>query len=205
MSELGGTMRMAYNARRIFYYATTGVLSAIILIALTTSTPMILEYINPKEELTTGTLLVKLMDAPVELEELWVNITSLETNSKEQGWIELTFVDDPGNPGNPLESLWVDILTLQNVTMDLSITEIPLGNYTKLRMYVNAASANFTGPEEELVPLTVPPEKIDIKIHFEIKAGQTTELLVDMQADWVSVNKNHKLRPVLKAVVNNQP
>jgi hypothetical protein len=89
--------------------------------------------------------------------------------------------------------------------MDLSITEVPLGNYTKLRMYVNAASANFTGPEEELVSLTVPPGKIDIKIHFKIEAGKTTELLVDMQADWIAVNKNHKLRPVLKAVVYNQP
>jgi hypothetical protein len=188
---------MAYDSKKIFYYGTTGVITAVLLIALVSSTPMILNYINPQK---TGTLLIKLTDAPVDLEELWVNITKLEAHSKEEGWIDLSFTEEQATE-SPREWVWVDILTLENVTMDLSITEVPPGNYTKLRMYVNKASANFTGPEEELTPLTVPPQKIDIIIHFEIEIGKTTDLLVDMQADWVAINQKHKLRPVLKATV----
>jgi hypothetical protein len=189
---------MAYSPKKILFSGTTGVLAAVMLFTVISSSPIILEYINPQNLATTGILLVKLTDAPVDLEELWVNITKLEAQSKEDGWIELEFAEDK-------DWVWVDILTLQNVTMNLSITEIPLGNYTKLRMHVNAASANFTGPEEELTPLEVPPGKIDLIIRFEIKASKTTELLIDMQAEWVAINKNNKLRPVLKATVYNQP
>ena len=194
--EIDEGKAMAYDSKKIFYYGTTGVIAAVMLIALVSSTPTILQYINPQK---TGTLLIKLTDAPVNLEELWVNITQLEAHSKEEGWIDLSFTKNP--TGTPREGVWVDILTLENVTMDLSITEVPPGNYTKLRMYVNKASANFTGPEEELTPLTVPPGKIEIIIHFEIEIGKTTDLLVDMQADWVAINQQHKLRPVLKATV----
>jgi hypothetical protein len=195
--EIDEGKAMAYDSKKIFYYGTTGVIAAVMLIALVSSTPTILQYINPQK---TGTLLIKLTDAPVNLEELWVNITKLEAHSKEEGWIDLSFTEKP-DTGTPREGVWVDILTLENVTMDLSITEVPPGNYTKLRMYVNKASANFTGPEEELTPLTVPPGEIDIIMHFEIEIGKTTELLVDMQADWVAINQKHKLRPVLKATV----
>lgn len=195
--------KMAYDSKKIFYYGATGVIAAVMLIALVSSTPTILQYINPQK---TGTLLIKLTDAPVNLEELWVNITKLEAHSKEEGWTDLYFTEDQETK-SPREWVWVDILTLENVTMDLSITEVPPGNYTKLRMYVNKASANFTGPEdftgpeEELIPLTVPSGNIDIIIHFEMEIGKTTELLVDMQADWVAINQQHKLRPVLKATV----
>ena len=182
---------MVYDSKQIFYYGVAGVMAAVMLVALVSSTPTILQYINPPK---TGTLRIKLTDAPFNLEELWVNITTLEAHSREEGWIDLSFTEDQA-------WVWVDILTLQNVTMDLSVTEVPPGNYTKLRMYVNKASANFTGPEEELTPLTVPPGKIDVLIHFEVETGKTTDLLVDMQADYVAINDKHKLRPIIKATV----
>jgi hypothetical protein len=182
---------MGYDTKQIVYYGAAGVVTAVMVVALVSATPTLLHFLNPP---TTGTLRIKLTDAPVNLDELWVNITALEAYSQEDGWVALAFTSDHA-------WVWVDILTLQNVTMDLSVTDVPPGNYTKLRMYVNKASANFTGPEDKLTPLTVPPGKVDVLIHFEVQAGDTTDLLVDMQADWVAINVQHKLRPVLKATV----
>ncbi|MDH5754895.1 MAG: hypothetical protein OEY95_06820, partial [Candidatus Bathyarchaeota archaeon] len=50
--------------------------------------------------------------------------------------------------------------------------------------------------------LTVPPGHVDIIIHFEVKADDTTVVLIDMQADWVAISKTQRLRPVFKASVS---
>jgi len=171
----------------------SGVLVAIVVSALVSSSPMMLQYIFPGEEPKTGTLVIKLTDAPVDLAALFVNITSLEAHSDENGWVPLEFVDETS-------SVWIDILTLENVVVDLSITEIPPGNYTKLRLFIAEANATFEGSIEE-TPLKVPSEKIDIIIHFEIENGEKITLLVDMEADWVAISQTNRLRPVLKAKV----
>jgi hypothetical protein len=83
--------------------------------------------------------------------------------------------------------------------MDLSIAEIPAGNYTKMRMTIRTANATFANGDT--VDLTVPPGKIDIIIHFEIARDDTKVVLIDMQADWVAISQNNRLRPVLKASI----
>ncbi len=186
---------MAEDMRHPGVYGAAGILVAILIIAgILTSSIHFPGLKLPDSFANKGTLVIKLTDAPVDLEQLNVNISSIEAIRK---------VDDSSErvPLSFVEGKWVyvDILTLQNVTMDLSITEIPPGNYTKLRLFVSSARATFQDGEEK--DLIVPPGKIDVKVHFEIKAGETTKLLVDMQADWVAISTTYRLRPVLKATL----
>jgi hypothetical protein len=182
---------MGYDSRKLSLYGTTGVLVAALIIAGVVFSGLRL----PTFVLNTGTLVVKLTDAPVELKHLNVTIANLSAQRIEDGnetWENLSFVD-----GVP--EVYVDILALQNITRDLSITEISPGNYTKLRMTITTANATYVNGET--VDLKVPPGRIDVKVHFEIKAGETTKLLIDMQADWVAISHSQNLRPVLKATV----
>jgi len=147
-----------------------------------------------------GTLIVKLTDAPVDLEHLNLTISSLSALRVEhvfdfptrETWENLSFVEG-------VTDVDIDILALHNVSKDLSITEIPPGNYTHLRMAITAAKATFV--DGKTVDLIVPPGHINVIIHFKIEAGETTVLLVDVEADWVAVSQSGRLRPVLKASV----
>jgi hypothetical protein len=187
---------MAEDIRHVGIYGAAGILVAVLVIAgIVTSGINFPSLRLPSIVSERGTLVIKLTDAPVDLENLFVNISRLEAHRVGDGetWIDLSFVDGTS-------WVYVDILALENVTMDLSITEISPGNYTKLRMFVTSANATFTNgdPPEELI---VPPGKIDVIVHFEIKAGETTKLLVDMQADWAAISHSRRLRPVLKATI----
>jgi len=182
---------MAYNAKRIMFYATAGFLVAtLIIVGVVISGGNIPSFTS-----NTGTLIVKLTDAPVELDHLNVTISNLSAQrvgQNEETWEELSFVDS-------IPDVYVDILALQNVTMDLAITELLPGNYTKLRMTVTTANATYVGGETR--DLIVPSGHVDIIVHFEIKAGESTTVLVDMQADWIAISNSGRLRPVLKAIV----
>ncbi len=182
---------MGYDHRKLSLYGTVGVLTAALIIASVVFSGIRLPTFVSK----TGTLIVKLTDAPVELKHLNVTIGNLSAQRIEDGnetWEKLSFVDG-------VSEVYVDILALQNVTRDLSITEIPPGNYTKLRMTITTANATYINGET--VDLRVPPGRIDIKVHFEIRAGEITRLLIDMQADWVAISQSQNLRPILKAMV----
>jgi hypothetical protein len=187
---------MAEDIRHVGIYGAAGILVAVLVIAgIVTSGINFPSLRLPSIVSERGTLVIKLTDAPVDLENLFVNISRLEAHrvGDNETWMDLSFV-------NETSWVYVDILALENVTMDLSITEISPGNYTKLRMFVTSANAIFTNgdPPEELI---VPSEKIDVIVHFEIKAGETTKLLIDMQADWVAISNSSRLRPVLKATI----
>ncbi len=189
---------MTENWRHIGIYGTTGILVAVLIIAgIVVGGLEFPEIRLPSLGPSRGTLVVKLTDAPVELEHLNVTISSLAAQRVENGeesWIELSFVDG-------VSEVYVDILELQNVTKDLSITEIPPGNYTKLRIVVTQANATYINGET--VDLKVPPGHIDIIVHFEVEAGETTRVIVDMEADWVAISQSGRLRPVLKATVDS--
>lgn len=138
-----------------------------------------------------GTLLVKLTDAPVDLDHLNVTITSLAVQKagEDGGWLNLSFVEGK-------TSVYVDILALENITRDLSVTELSSGNYTKLRMDISTANATYT--DGSTVDLIAPPGHIDVIVHFEIIAGETTTLLVDMTGH---ISATNMLTPELKATV----
>lgn len=91
------------------------------------------------------------------------------------------------------------MLALRNVTKDLSLAQIPTGNYSKIRSDVKTANATYT--DGTAVDLTVPPGHIDVIIKFEVTENQETKLLIDMQPDTVAISNSHNLKPILKATV----
>jgi len=173
--------------RKIILYAVAGVLISIIVVAA-----MFVSGIqfpgtgSPKVQ--AGTLMVMLTDAPVDLAQLNVTIDSF------------SIVNDTGEIALPLSGggseIPFDLLALSNVTETISDSQVPAGNYTKMRMTVKQANATFQNGS--VLILTVPSGKIDIIAHFEIKNSGTTVILIDMQADWVAISQSGNLRPVLK-------
>jgi hypothetical protein len=187
---------MENSTRKIGLRVAAGFLVAITIILAVFASGIQLPTVKAK----TGTLTVLITDAPADLDHLNITIDSLSVlnvDEPEENWIDLPFVDD-------VEEVYFDLLALYDVTMELSTEEIPAGNYTKLRMTIKTANATKSGGEI-IDPLEVPPGKLDIIIHFEIEAEDTTVLLIDMEADWVAISQSNRLRPVFKATIAEPP
>jgi len=179
---------MAIEAKRLGLYGIIGVLMAALIIAGVVFSGLRLPTFVPN----TGTLIIKLTDAPYDLEHLNITIDSVSVQRVEDNtetWENLTFVED-------VSEVYFDLLALRNVTMDLSVTEILPGNYTMIKMHIKTANATYVGGGN--VTLTVPSEYIKVIVHFEVEAGEETTVLVDMQAH---ISETDRLSPVLKATV----
>jgi hypothetical protein len=185
---------MAEDMRHAGIYGAAGILVAILIIAgIVTSSMHFPSLRLPDFFSNKGTLVIMLTDAPADITHLNVTISSVAVQKVEdhdETWIELPFVDG-------LSKISLDLLTLENITEDLSVSEISPGNYTKIRLGIE--EANVTYAEGGWEPVVVPPGHIDIIVHFEVKSGTKTTVLVDMFADWVAISHTAKLRPVLKA------
>ena len=179
---------MESGVRKVGLYAITGILVAVLIIA-----GVLLSGVQfPSIKAQTGTLIVLLTDAPVDLTHLNVTIDSFSVHGVEEGWIPVPF-------GSEKEEVSFDLLALNNVTLKLANATIPAGNYTKMRMTIKNANATYV--DGNWTDLMVPPGHVDIIIHFEVKANDTAIVLIDMQADWVAISKTNRLRPVFKAYV----
>jgi hypothetical protein len=183
------------SMRKAGIYGAAGVIVAGLIIAgIMTSGLKLPGFASNK-----GTLSIKLTDAPVELKHLNVTITELKVHKAEDEggegeWITLPFVGD-------MTYYYVDILSLQNISRDLSAEEISPGNYTIIRMTISKANATYS--DGSIVePLIVPPGHIDVNARFEIEADFETVLLVDITAH---ISDTDRLSPVLKATVVSGP
>lgn len=188
---------MAYDVKKIFYYGATGILAAVLIIATVVSTPIILLHIFPPVEAKIGMLIVKVTDAPVsDLKHLNLTINKVEVCNETGYWTPLPIL---------VGAAYFDLLELENVTMDLSISEIPIGNYTKIGMQI--VSANATLADGTIITLNVPSGRIDIHVHFEIRLGKTTSLIVDIIVDKIHIVERGKsgkpanLNPQFKSIV----
>ncbi len=182
---------MATSGKRIGFYATIGITIAVVIIAAIFASGV--QFPGSNQNIALGTLRVSITDAPVELSNLNVTINGLYVNNVDtNGWIELNFTE-----GTP--EVYFNLLTLNNITKDLSIAELPTGNYSKIRLDVRAANATFS--DGTTADLRVPPGHIDMIIHFRIKAGEETILLIDMQPDKVAISNNLNLNPTFKVTI----
>jgi len=182
---------MANEMRKAGLYGVVGALAATLIIVGILMSGLRLPTFVP----STGTLIIKLTDAPVNLKHLNITIDSVAVQRVEDGtetWVNLTFIDD-------VSEVYFDLLALENVTMDLSVTEVPPGNYTMIKMHVKTANATYTDGGWD--DLRVPSEAIKVIVHFEIENGGVRTVLVDMEAEWVAISQSKNLRPVLKAKV----
>mgnify|MGYP001029503440 CR=1 FL=1 len=177
---------MATEPKKIGLYAVTGISIAALVIAAVFISGIQLPGVAAK----TGTLVVLLTDAPVRLQSLNVTLSGLSVIG-EEGEIKLDFVSGA-------QFYIENLLALNGVDIPISDEEIPVGNYTKIRMNVTDAYAYYGPDDERNTPLKVPPGHIDVIAHFEIEEDMITQITIDMEPDWVAISNHNTLRPVLK-------
>jgi len=199
---VGENRKMTDEIRDIGIFAATGILVAVLIIAGVVAGGIRFPSLKlPGIVYNRGTLIVKLTDAPVQLEHLNVTITSLSIHKAmddQEAWVDLAppFV-------NGKQNVSVDLLELVNVTRDIAKVDIDPGNYTKIRIGIEEAKAKYEGAEDwEVVrvpPGKDPPAHIDVIVHFEIEDDEEVMLLIDVTAEWIAISNSGNLRPVLKA------
>ena len=175
---------MTFDTRKMGLYGAIGVLVGALIIAGIVFSGLRLPTFVPN----TGTLIIKLTDAPVDLKHLNITIDSVSIHRVEDDvWENLTFVDD-------VSEVYFDLLALEGITMNLVETEIPAGKYTMIKMHVKTANATYL--EDGTVDLNVPSDVIKVIIHFEIESGGIRIVLIDMVP---AISESGNLRPVFKA------
>lgn len=181
------------ESRTLVVYAATGFIAAVILISSVLYVPAVFLPV----EATTGMLVVRVTDAPVhDLLHLNLTIDHVEVHNASGHWLSLELKK---------EMAYFDLLVLENVTKDLAVNALPIGNYTKIRLRI--VTANATLGDETTIPLNTPPGYIDIKTRFEIKPDETTSLIIDIIVDKLKIVERGKsgkpanLNPQFKAIV----
>ena len=188
---------MASSSKSLLLHGGVGVIIAVLIIAAVN-----LPVISPiLVEAKTGTLVVKVTDATVpSLRNLNLAINSVDVLEKTGDWSMM-----PINGG----SQYFDLLQLENITRDLSVGSIRVGNYTKMRLQI--VSADATLDDGRNIVLNVPSGRIDIQANFEIKPGKTTSLIVDIIVDKIRIAERGNsgnpanLNPQFKAIIIPPP
>jgi len=177
-------------------FAVIGILAAILIIAGVFAGGFSFPSLRfPSTVSDRGRLIVKVMDKPVNLTHLNVTIDSLSIQDGEGNWTDLQLLGG--------EPKYFDLLALQNVTLTLSDTEIPTGNYTMIKMHVLTANATYINGETD--DLRVPSEyiKVLLKPHLEMKSEGSITITIDLEPEWskIAISNSLNLKPVLKAMV----
>jgi len=184
---------MESNGRRVGLYAATGVLIAVLVIAGVflsgVQFPSIPSIIADK-----GTLIIMIMDKPIELKHLNITIDWIKIKGQNENWVDLVIKD--------AVPFYFDLLALENVTETLSETLISAGNYTMIKMHVLTANATYL--DDTTTDLNVPSNviKVILKPHLNMKADGSIIVLIDLQPDdlkSIAVSHNLNLRPVIRA------
>jgi hypothetical protein len=184
--------KMAYGNRKIVMYGIIGILAAIILSSSLGIIPN-LWLANAR----TGTLEVKVTDAPApDLKNLNLTISSFQVQNSTGSWITIPIIGG---------TKYFDLLKLSNVTDDLAVGKLQIGNFSKIRLKIDTANATLSDGRK--IDLNVPSGHIDLQVKFEIKGGKTTSLVIDIIVDKVQIaergssEKPANLNPQFKFVV----
>ena len=185
---------MANGIRRTGLYGFAGVLMAAVIIAgFVASSNLMVQGM--------GTLTIKIMDKPVELQNLFLEIDWVKIKAEDEKWLDLTLEVKEGE-----EYFNCDLLSLQEVSETLAETEIPEGNYVMLWIHVNSAEAVWLGEtEEDAFPLKVPSDVIKVLFDppLNVGAGADMTVLIDLQPQdlgAIAISESLNLRPVIKAI-----
>ncbi|MDD4860068.1 MAG: DUF4382 domain-containing protein [Dehalococcoidales bacterium] len=95
-----------------------------------------------------------------------------------------------------------DLLKIKGIEQTIGTNEMPIGKYTQVRLTVELIQVALNGGE--LKPATVASGILKLVHPFEIKAGQSTTLVIDFDADKsvnVAGNGEVKVSPVIKLIV----
>ena len=192
-----GENRMSNEKRHISLFGVAGVLAATLLIAGLVFAGNIFQAQGK------GMLTIRVMDKPVDLLTLDVEIDWVKIQAADESWIELTLKTDENK-----DTLSFDLLTLrEGVSKMITEDPIPAGEYSMIQIHVLTASATYLdeNSEEQNVDLNVPSDVIKVLLnpHMTIEADDEATVLIDLQPDQnsIAISQSLNLRPVIKAVV----
>lgn len=145
---------------------------------------------------------VMLTDAPAtEADTLPVTFSRIELVGEAEGAVTVA-----------VEPQTIDVLTLRNGGLEmLGETDLPVGTYNQLRLIVDDAEITFADGAE-VHPVDVPSGaqtglKINIEPALVVEAGQTSEVILDFDAERAVVetgNGGYKLKPTaIRAVTSS--
>lgn len=190
---------MSDSIRNMGFSAAVGILLAILIIGSIAVAGFKFPSLKlPSLLSNTGRLTVQVTDKPADLKHLNITVDKLLIQKSDGENITL---DLKGG-----QAVYFDLLALENVTLTLSETEIPAGNYTMLRMHV--LTANATRPDGTTFELNkVPSEwiKILLKPHLIMSSGGAITVTIDLEPDTAKINISHNLnlKPTMKALVGS--
>lgn len=176
---------MVHNNRKLAFGGLGGVIIAVLIIASFAW----MGYLPSAQ--ATGQLVMKIKDAPSELEELWLTIDAVKVHRKGGGdatWYNVSVLQkDPFN-----------LLSLTDFSIVLAAQELLVGNYTEIRFHVVNANATINGTP---TPLNITTEWMKIKAHFEVQDTQITIVTVDVNINEEPILNANILMPVAIADV----
>ncbi len=183
---------MSNGIKRTGSYGIAGVLLAIVIIAAFVAATDLLRPVK-------GTLTIEIMDKPVELKNLNMEIDWVKIKDENENWYDLA-LKDPTEEG----TFYFDLLALQYVSETLSETEIPEGKYTMIWIHVLTAEATY--PDGSTAELNVPSDviKVLLKPHLSLEGGGQVTVLIDLQPEdlnAIAISQSLNLRPVIKSIV----
>ncbi len=151
---------------------------------------------NTSSDAGTGTMQVKMHDAPVNFDEVNISVERVEVNRTQgdAGWITIS---EPNQVYNILELINGDFAILADA-------ELETGTYQQIRLIL--ADNNTVVIDGETFNMTVPSGAqtgLKLNINAEIEAGIVYTLLLDFDADRSVVKlgsqDQYNLRPVIRA------
>jgi len=145
----------------------------------------------------TGTMLVKLHDAPVDYDEVNISIERVEVNNTESANSGWTVISEPNEVYNILDLVNGEFEILANA-------ELEVGTYKQIRLILN--DQNTVVIDGETFNLLVPSgvqTGVKLNIDAEIREGIQYTLLLDFDANRSIVKQGstsqYALQPVIRA------
>ncbi len=190
---------MAVNAKKVGLFGSAGFLIAALIIVSVAISGITLPTFIPN----TGTLIIEVTDAPVDLLELEITVDSVSAHYVEEDqWIPLTLI---GEGETEVSELTFDLLKLKDEIMDLSETTVLGGTYNMIKIHVSYAEATYErkgGDGEVSDVLNVPSDVLKVIVNFEVQNGEETTVLIDIDPNWAAISESDppNFRPVLKVL-----
>lgn len=149
----------------------------------------------------TGTMKVSLTDAPVNFDEVNIEILQVLVNRDESA----EDTTDSGWHSVMDDSLVVNLLDYQNgAVLDLGEVELETGQYNQVRLLLGENNnVVIDGETHELTTPSAQQSGYKLNVNAEIQEGQVYELVIDFDASQsivVTGNDRYILKPVLRTV-----
>ena len=130
-------------------------------------------------EAKTGTIEVRVTDAPGDVEEIWVTVSEVEVNKA---------VDDGDEEWIPIDIVagTFDLLLLEELELVVAVGGVEVGKYTQVRMTISEVEVKFF-EVEDLVGAKLPSGKLKFVRPFDVgialTEGATITLVLDFDAE----------------------